>query len=122
MRQCKCGSYAINDDPDRLKCDRCWRDETINRLATQVTALKDEAFQREARIMSYIAKLAKLTKERDALKEANNRLADAAICPDDRLPENVRQETAREIFDNNFVVRRLSDHTLKALRVKYGIE
>lgn len=30
--QCKCGSRAINDDPDRLLCDRCWRDAEIERL------------------------------------------------------------------------------------------
>ena len=30
--QCKCGSRAINDDPDRLLCDTCWRDAEIERL------------------------------------------------------------------------------------------
>ena len=30
--QCKCGSRAINDDPDRLLCDTCLRDAEIERL------------------------------------------------------------------------------------------
>ena len=34
--QCKCGSRAINDDPDRLLCDTCWRDAEIERLREQL--------------------------------------------------------------------------------------
>lgn len=30
--QCKCGSRAINDDPDKELCDTCWRDAEIERL------------------------------------------------------------------------------------------
>lgn len=29
MRICDCGSAAINDDPERELCDRCWRDRKI---------------------------------------------------------------------------------------------
>jgi len=33
MTRCpKCGSYAINDDPERVLCDKCWRDAEIERL------------------------------------------------------------------------------------------
>ena len=32
MNRCKCGSYAVNDDPERMLCDKCWRDATIERL------------------------------------------------------------------------------------------
>jgi hypothetical protein len=34
--QCKCGSRAINDDPDRLLCDTCLRDAEIERLREQL--------------------------------------------------------------------------------------
>lgn len=34
--QCKCGSRAVNDDPDRLLCDNCWRDAEIERLRGEV--------------------------------------------------------------------------------------
>lgn len=36
MSQCKCGGYAINDDPAGLLCDRCWRDEEITRLKSKL--------------------------------------------------------------------------------------
>jgi hypothetical protein len=29
---CKCGSFAINDDPEHERCDVCWRDDEIERL------------------------------------------------------------------------------------------
>lgn len=28
MRQCKCGSFAINKDPDRIICDVCYAYES----------------------------------------------------------------------------------------------
>lgn len=40
MRQCKCGSYAINDDPKRAACDSCWRDAKIAALESEVAALR----------------------------------------------------------------------------------
>ena len=33
--QCKCGSFAINDDPNRELCDNCWRDAEIERLRAE---------------------------------------------------------------------------------------
>ena len=33
--QCKCGSFAINDDPNRELCDLCWRDVEIERLRAE---------------------------------------------------------------------------------------
>ena len=38
MTQCTCGSYAINDDPNRQQCDKCWRDATIHRLTAALAA------------------------------------------------------------------------------------
>jgi ubiquinone/menaquinone biosynthesis C-methylase UbiE len=38
MNRCKCGSYAINDDPSRVQCDRCWRDATISELRAKLMA------------------------------------------------------------------------------------
>jgi len=39
MTRCpKCGSYAINDDPERVLCDKCWRDAEIERLTREVDA------------------------------------------------------------------------------------
>ncbi len=32
MNKCKCGSYAINDDPNGVLCDKCWRDAKIEKL------------------------------------------------------------------------------------------
>ena len=32
MNQCQCGSYAVNDDPDGVLCDRCLRDIEIEKL------------------------------------------------------------------------------------------
>lgn len=32
---CKCGSYAINDDPNNILCDRCWRDAKLVTLMVQ---------------------------------------------------------------------------------------
>lgn len=32
MSICKCGSRALNDDPERILCDCCWRDAEIDRL------------------------------------------------------------------------------------------
>lgn len=40
MRQCKCGSYAINDDPKRAACDSCWRDAKIAALESEVKRLR----------------------------------------------------------------------------------
>ena len=36
--QCKCGSFAINDDPHSVLCDNCWRDVEIERLRKEVDA------------------------------------------------------------------------------------
>ena len=41
MGQCKCGSYAVNDDPAGLLCDRCWRDAEIARLREVVLEQAD---------------------------------------------------------------------------------
>ena len=41
--QCKCGSRAINDDPDRLLCDTCLRDAEIERLRATVDRLPKTA-------------------------------------------------------------------------------
>lgn len=32
---CKCGSYAINDDPKGALCDKCFRDVKISALKAQ---------------------------------------------------------------------------------------
>jgi hypothetical protein len=36
---CACGSRAINDDPQHVLCDRCWRDAEIGRLNRQIDAM-----------------------------------------------------------------------------------
>jgi hypothetical protein len=41
MKRCKCGSYAINDDPKEALCDLCWRDVEICRLQAIESALHD---------------------------------------------------------------------------------
>lgn len=38
--KCKCGSFAINDDPAGVLCDRCWRDVEIARLRDVVRTLR----------------------------------------------------------------------------------
>ena len=38
--QCKCGSFAINDDPEQALCDRCWRDAKIASLEANVARLQ----------------------------------------------------------------------------------
>jgi hypothetical protein len=40
MRMCKCGSYAINDDPRGRQCDRCWRTDVIERLTDELLRLQ----------------------------------------------------------------------------------
>jgi hypothetical protein len=40
--QCKCGSFAINDDPEQVLCDRCWRDAKIASLEDDVARLQKE--------------------------------------------------------------------------------
>ena len=39
MNLCKCGSYAINDDPQRELCDSCWRDRTIAEQQAEIERL-----------------------------------------------------------------------------------
>ena len=39
LPRCECGSYAINDHPERTLCDRCWRDAEIERLREEVKRL-----------------------------------------------------------------------------------
>ena len=46
MIKCQCGSYAINDDPERVLCDRCWRDDEIERLKAELEEAR-EALSRE---------------------------------------------------------------------------
>ena len=41
MAQCKCGSFAVNDDPQLKLCDRCWRDATIADLRNRLQMLID---------------------------------------------------------------------------------
>jgi hypothetical protein len=39
MNKCPtCGSYAVNDDPERGLCDKCWRDATIDDLRAKLAA------------------------------------------------------------------------------------
>ncbi len=40
MRECPCGSFAINHDPERLLCDCCWRDAEIERLRADNAGLR----------------------------------------------------------------------------------
>ena len=41
MTHCpKCGSCAINDDPERILCDRCLRDKEIERLREVIRVLR----------------------------------------------------------------------------------
>jgi hypothetical protein len=41
MNSCKqCGSLALNDDPQKLLCDRCWRDDQIVAQKAEITRLK----------------------------------------------------------------------------------
>lgn len=39
MIRCDCGSYAVNDDPEKQVCDKCWRDRKVR----QAIAERDEA-------------------------------------------------------------------------------
>lgn len=43
MNQCKCGSYAINDDPKNELCDICMRNATIATLKAQRDELLEAA-------------------------------------------------------------------------------
>jgi len=38
----RCDSYAVNDDPKRQLCDKCWRDDEIARLARWVRNLRQD--------------------------------------------------------------------------------
>mgnify|MGYP000968449921 CR=1 FL=1 len=43
MTRCpKCGSYAINDDPERVLCDKCWRDAEIERLRAWIARTAED--------------------------------------------------------------------------------
>jgi hypothetical protein len=42
MSKCKCGSYAVNDDPAGVLCDRCWRDELIAMLRAELAEAQAE--------------------------------------------------------------------------------
>lgn len=63
-RQCKCGSYAINDDPEGKKCDNCFGIAEERRKYAQVCAelakarkaLKEPSCEE----CSYVAELAHL--------------------------------------------------------------
>ena len=53
-----CGSYAINDDPERKLCDRCWRDVQIEDLKVGVKrlcAVESERARLRAAIEKYVA-------------------------------------------------------------------
>ena len=43
LPRCECGSYAINDHPERTLCDRCWRDKEIEQLQAIVDQLPKDA-------------------------------------------------------------------------------
>lgn len=46
--ECKnCGSFALNDDPERQLCDRCWRDAKIDRLRSDLAAMTKRAEEAE---------------------------------------------------------------------------
>ena len=48
MQKCpNCGSYAVNDDPLRVRCDRCWRDAAISGLRQQVAELQQRVKELE---------------------------------------------------------------------------
>lgn len=38
---CKCGSWAINDDPLQEQCDRCWRDAIIHVRDEEIARLNE---------------------------------------------------------------------------------
>ena len=40
MKQCKCGSFAINDDKTGEMCDKCLRDNKIKQLEKERDELK----------------------------------------------------------------------------------
>ena len=42
MRKCKCGSYAVNEDPEEKECDVClWKNKYI-KLLEKVSEFKKE--------------------------------------------------------------------------------
>ena len=45
MKMCKCGSFAINDDPDGVLCDKCL-------LRAEISRLKGELEEASAKIAS----------------------------------------------------------------------
>ena len=40
MKICKCGSFAINDDPDGVLCDKCLLQAEIDKLRQVLEDLK----------------------------------------------------------------------------------
>ena len=50
---CKCGSYAINNDPNHILCDKCWRDSRITELTAELQAAQERIKELEATIQSH---------------------------------------------------------------------
>lgn len=62
--QCKCGSRAINDDPDRLLCDRCWRDAEIERLQKALKSADGQNASLWKNLFDTEAEISRLKEER----------------------------------------------------------
>ena len=67
--QCKCGSYAINDDPERVLCDKCWRDAEIERL-------REECECYEGMKEGFAIRIADAERERDECRRLLLQVAD----------------------------------------------
>ncbi len=93
--QCKCGSRAINDDPDKMFCDCCWRDAEIERLQKALKSADGQNASLWKNLFDTEAEISRLKEERTRLRNLVTGQTEFANAQRDRI-EQLKSDLANK--------------------------